>query len=185
VTKLCSVGESNTIASVAWVQRGTHLAIGTHIGTVELWDVEQYVTRSLAQSLEEHTADSRSSYSNKRVRLYNNHRARVGTMTWNTHLLTTGSRDRLIYHRDVRTKEQYSARLVGHRQEVCGLQWSPDGQTLASGGNDNHLLLWDARADTMLTRFTEHAAAVKAIAWSPHQVCCSCVSSYSSCSSKY
>ena len=30
-----------------------------------------------------------------------------------------------------------------HRQEVCGLKWSPDGQQLASGGNDNLLCIWD------------------------------------------
>lgn len=33
-------------------------------------------------------------------------------------------------------------RLAGHRQEVCGLKWSPDGQYLASGGNDNRLHVW-------------------------------------------
>jgi cell division cycle 20-like protein 1, cofactor of APC complex len=107
----------------------------------------------------------------KRVRTFQQHRARVGTMTWNAHTLTTGSRDRYIYHFDVRAREPFSSRLIGHRQEVCGLQWSPDGQHLASGGNDNHLLLWDARSSAVTARFTEHAAAVKAIAWSPHQVC--------------
>ena len=33
-----------------------------------------------------------------------------------------------------------------HRQEVCGLKWSPDGQQLASGGNDNMLCIWDIGA---------------------------------------
>ena len=27
--------------------------------------------------------------------------------------------------------------VTGHQQEVCGLAWSPDGRTLASGGNEN------------------------------------------------
>ncbi|KAM3181671.1 Fizzy-related protein, partial [Hymenolepis weldensis] len=54
---------------------------------------------------------------------------------------------------------------------VCGLKWSPDNQYLASGGNDNRLLVWshhvahDARP---LLAYEEHVAAVKAIAWSPH-----------------
>jgi cell division cycle 20-like protein 1 (cofactor of APC complex) len=43
-------------------------------------------------------------------------------------------------------------------------------QKLASGGNDNHLLVWDARSESPLFRFLDHEAAVKAIAWSPHQV---------------
>lgn len=33
--------------------------------------------------------------------------------------------------------------LESHSQEVCGLKWSPDGQQLASGGNDNVLCVWD------------------------------------------
>lgn len=40
---------------------------------------------------------------------------------------------------------------------------------LASGGNDNKLFVWDTRHTTPLWKFHEHTAAVKAIAWSPHQ----------------
>ena len=55
--------------------------------------------------------------------------------------------------------------------QVCGLKWSPDDRELASGGNDNQLYVWSAQNQQALLRFTEHQAAVKAIAWSPHQVC--------------
>ena len=38
------------------------------------------------------------------------------------------------------------------------------------GGNDNKLLIWDAaRCDVPSLKFSDHTAAVKAIAWSPHQ----------------
>lgn len=43
----------------------------------------------------------------------------------------------MILQRDVRTPPTAERRLQGHRQEVCGLKWSPDHQHLASGGNDN------------------------------------------------
>ncbi len=33
-------------------------------------------------------------------------------------------------------------KLVGHKQEVCGLKWSFDDMQLASGGNDNKLMIW-------------------------------------------
>jgi cell division cycle 20-like protein 1 (cofactor of APC complex) len=72
--------------------------------------------------------------------------------------------------RDVRIPEHYTDVLNGHRQEVCGLKWSLDEIQLASGGNDNKLLIWNSanlRAPSM--RFSEHQAAIKAIAWSPHQ----------------
>ena len=61
--------------------------------------------------------------------------------------------------------------LPAHRQEVCGLKWSPDYRSLASGGNDNKLYIWDmvAATEEPLWCFSDHKAAVKAISWSPHQ----------------
>ena len=40
---------------------------------------------------------------------------------------------------------------------------------MASGGNDNKLILWDAASANRLVKFGDHVAAVKAITWSPHQ----------------
>ncbi len=77
-------------------------------------------------------------------------------------------------HRDLRAPEEEYRRLNGHRQEICGLKWNYEGNYLASGGNDNKLLVWDIRntgagvGDKPLWKFHEHQAAVKAIAWSPH-----------------
>ena len=65
--------------------------------------------------------------------------------------------------------EHYTSKLSGHKQEVCGLKWSFDGQQLASGGNDNKLYIWSPHSNVPLLRFNEHTAAVKAISWSPHQ----------------
>lgn len=69
----------------------------------------------------------------------------------------------------------------GFRQ-VCGLKWSPDGSTLASGGNENYLCLWDScmsstggaggrmgRDHKPRKTLVEHQAAVKALAWCPFQ----------------
>jgi hypothetical protein len=53
--------------------------------------------------------------------------------------------------------------------QVCGLKWSYDGHALASGGNDNHLLIWSVHGPNPLLKFKQHTAAIKAIAWSPHQ----------------
>ena len=66
-------------------------------------------------------------------------------------------------------REQAVTSLVGHQQEVCGLKWSFDKQQLASGGNDNQLLVWNMHQSTPVQRFTKHVAAVKALAWNPHQ----------------
>ena len=84
-------------------------------------------------------------------------------------MLSSGSRDKSILHRDCRIKNNFFAKLEGHKQEVCGLKWSPDEQQLASGGNDNKLLIWSKNNyKNALVKFNEHQAAVKEIAWSPH-----------------
>lgn len=65
-----------------------------------------------------------------------------GALAWNADQLSSGSRDRMILQRDIRTPPlQSERRLQGHRQEVCGLKWSTDHQLLASGGNDNKVWL--------------------------------------------
>lgn len=51
---------------------------------------------------------------------------------------------------------------------MCGLKWSPNKEYLASGGNDNQLLIWSLRKNEPVQTHTEHNAAVKALAWSPH-----------------
>jgi cell division cycle 20-like protein 1, cofactor of APC complex len=147
VTKLCELPDNDLVTSVSWIQRGSHIAVGTHKGFVQIYDAEK----------------------RRRLRTMTGHTARVGALAWNDHILTSGSRDRLIYHRDVRSPDQYLRRLAGHKQEVCGLRWNTEDGQLASGGNDNKLCVWDKLAETPLYRFSSHTAAVKAVAWSPHQ----------------
>jgi cell division cycle 20-like protein 1, cofactor of APC complex len=147
VNKLCELQDNDLVTSVSWIQRGSHLAVGTHKGFVQIYDAEK----------------------SRRLRTMTGHTARVGALAWNEHILTSGSRDRIIYHRDVRSPEQHCKRLAGHKQEVCGLRWNGEDGQLASGGNDNKLLVWDKLSQTPLHRFSTHVAAVKAIAWSPHQ----------------
>ncbi|KNC49474.1 cell cycle switch protein CCS52a [Thecamonas trahens ATCC 50062] len=147
VFKLCDVGPNDTVASVTWVPDGKHLAVGTVQGKVEVWDAAK---RSL-------------------VRTFAGHRDRVGTMAWSTTVLATGSRDRQILQHDLRAADSHVGRFYGHNQEVCGLRWSPDEQHLASGGNDNRLLVWSVSSTLPVLKITAHKAAIKAIAWSPHQ----------------
>lgn len=150
VTPLCQL-EGDLVTSVSWIQRGTHLAIGTNKGLLIIYD----------------TLNSR------RLRTMTGHTARVSSLAWNAHILSSGSRDRTILHRDVRMPAPFLRKLTGHKQEVCGLKWNSDTEQLASGGNDNKIFVWDRMEERWLHRWGEqeggHKAAVKAIAWSPHQ----------------
>ncbi|KAG7620146.1 WD40 repeat [Arabidopsis suecica] len=146
VTKLCDLGVDETVCSVGWALRGTHLAIGTSSGTVQIWDVLRC----------------------KNIRTMEGHRLRVGALAWSSSILSSGSRDKSILQRDIRTQEDHVSKLKGHKSEICGLKWSSDNRELASGGNDNKLFVWNQHSTQPVLRFCEHAAAVKAIAWSPH-----------------
>ncbi|CAB0020240.1 unnamed protein product [Nesidiocoris tenuis] len=104
----------------------------------------------------------------KQVSKLSGHAARVGTLAWCGDVLASGSRDRSILLRDLRVPQtEFERRFSAHRQEVCGLKWSPDLQSLASGGNDNKLHIWNMHSSSPVNTFGDHVAAVKAIAWSP------------------
>ncbi|KAI0988874.1 hypothetical protein GJ496_001541 [Pomphorhynchus laevis] len=160
VTRLCDLSTvSDIVTSVSWSDRGDYISVGTTRGFVQIWDVA----------------------ASKQVTMLTGHTARVGALAWNDACICSGSRDRSILVRDIRALTNNSTantrttsivhrKLIAHKQEVCGLKWSPDKQLLASGGNDNHLIVWSANnTSTPLHTYSEHIAAVKAIAWSPHQ----------------
>ncbi|KAL2902262.1 Protein FIZZY-RELATED 2 [Bienertia sinuspersici] len=145
VTKLCDLGIDDSVCSVGWAQRGTHLAVGTNNGKVQIWDASRC----------------------KRVRTMEGHRFRVGALAWSSSVLASGSRDKNIFLRDIRAQDDYVSKLTGHKSEVCGLKWSYDNRELASGGNDNRLFVWNQHSTQPILKYSEHTAAVKAIAWSP------------------
>eukprot|EP00249_Psilotum_nudum_P013441 c24334_g1_i6 orf=1152-2321(-) len=105
----------------------------------------------------------------KKIRTLGGHLTRVGTLAWNSHILSSGSQDHSILQRDIRVQDDFISKLVGHKSEICGLKWSYDDRELASGGNDNQLFVWNQQSTQPILRFSEHTSSVKAIAWSPHQ----------------
>lgn len=152
--------DTDFVTSVSWVRdkgNSHFIAVGTNHNIVQLWDAD----------------------AERRLRSLDGHSARVGALSWNQHWLSSGGRDSLIVQHDVRSREHVVSTYVGHTQEVCGLKWNDEGSTLASGGNENLLCLWDAsmsrRGSTHADStnigprlvLTQHKAAVKALAWCP------------------
>ncbi|GAB6028900.1 hypothetical protein CHUAL_004699 [Chamberlinius hualienensis] len=141
------------VSSVSWIEDGSFLGVGTSSGDVELWDITQ----------------------KKRVRCMTGHTARVGALTWNEYILTSGSRSGYINHHDVRVPNHFVASNASHSQEVCGLRWSPNRRYLASGGNDNLIHVWPAVSSERYAEskpiytFNQHTSAVKALSWCPWQ----------------
>ena len=137
------------VSSLIWSNEGDKLAVGHSLGCVEIYDVNK----------------------KKMISNYGGHTGRVGVVSWNGNIISSGSKDCNIITRDIRCKnnnENIIIRYLGHSQEVCGLKWSFDGSQLASGGNDNNLMIWNLHSTKPIMCNNSHLAAVKAIAWSPH-----------------
>jgi len=94
VTKLCDLGLSDTVTSVGWSVKGPNLSIGTNNGEVHIWDIGKL----------------------KKVRVLHGHTNRVGSIALNSTVLSSGSRDKTILHRDLRCNTSFIAKLHGHKQ---------------------------------------------------------------------
>ncbi|CAI4062841.1 hypothetical protein SUVZ_07G1330 [Saccharomyces uvarum] len=139
--------ENTTICSVTWSDDDCHISIGKEDGNTEIWDIE---TMSLIRTM-------RSGLG-----------VRIGSLSWLDTLVATGSRSGEIQINDVRIKQHIVSTWEEHTGEVCGLSYKSDGLQLASGGNDNTVMIWDTR--TSLPQFSKktHTAAVKALSWCPY-----------------
>ncbi|CAN6653980.1 APC/C activator protein Cdc20p [Trichomonascus vanleenenianus] len=148
VSSLMECTNGSYIASVKWSGDGAYLSIGLSDGDVQIWDVEEQT----------------------KLRSMTGHSARVGVMSWDKHIVSSGCRDGSIWNHDVRIAEHKVSEFSNHSAEVCGLEWRSDGSQLASGGNDNIVNIWDARS--AIPKFTKsnHRAAVKALSWCPWQM---------------
>lgn len=147
VERLCRLAAGN-ITALRWTGEGGHLSIGSSTGEVLIWDAREF----------------------RQVRSLSTHRRRIGALAWFGGVLSSGSSDAEIHQHDVRMRDSLIVRRVeAHKDLVCGLDYSQDGQ-LASGGNDNTVCIWEnATAATPSLVLSEHRAAVKALRWCPWQ----------------
>lgn len=129
------------VASVNWSGDGSYLAVGTTSGDTQIWDVQ----------------------SNTKLRSMTGQNCRIGVLSWDKHLVSSGGRDGSIFHHDVRMANHTVRQLYGHADDVCGLKWRWDGQSLASGGNDNTVNIWDARSTEPTHQKRQHTGAIKVI----------------------
>ena len=72
--------EDDYVTSVSWGADGKHIAVGTSSSAVQIWDANRV----------------------KQIRSLNGHAARVGALSWNNAILSSGGRDSIIINHDVR-----------------------------------------------------------------------------------
>lgn len=152
--RLCTLREeSDAAACVSWNPNGMHLAVGTFTTGLHYYDAN--CGRLLRKFSEEKGRQG----------------ARVGSTAFKSEdIFASGWYDGSVQIHDLRVKEDYVSNLLSHTKEICGLSWSMDGKTLASGSDDNSVCLWRPyiSPDPIFT-LSHNDSAVKALAWSPHQ----------------
>jgi cell division cycle 20, cofactor of APC complex len=151
------------------------------------WCTQPGMSQYIAVGTNSHAVHVYDGHELQRVNTLSGHTGRVSALSWNQQSLSSGGRDSVILNHDIRAAQHTTTRYVAHEQEICGLKWNDDSTTLASGGNENFLCLWDAamsgRRDTAAGRrrssglqaneyaprlvLDEHRAAVKALDWCP------------------
>jgi WD40 repeat protein len=57
--------------------------------------------------------------------------------------------------------------LDGHRQPVCGVAISPNGDLVASSSKDGTVKLWDVASGELLATFDSHTGAVNSVSFDP------------------
>lgn len=146
--------EDDSISAVKWLKDGNRLLVGTDKGMIHLWDTRNSI------KLREFEA------STKRIDV-------ITTMNMSDEIFTIGNLDKSIITYDLRESGSNFTNGIynfhGHSQEVCGLKWSPDDRYLASGGNDNKLIIWNKNMAKLEKKFNQHCSAVKAIDWCPYK----------------
>ena len=140
--------ECDYYSSLAWTKDASKLIVGTNNGTIEIFDAETQKKISTINAIPE------------RIDI-------IAPMNISYNIFSFGSQDSAIKTYDMRQATKEISSMNGHRQEVCGLKWSPDDRRLASGGNDNKLIIWNISKSDPEQKLSGHTSAVKAIDWSP------------------
>ena len=69
--------------------------------------------------------------------------------------------------KEVPTGLQCLCTLRGHKEGIYGIAWSPDGQVLASAGEEKKIFLWNPMQCSSLDQLEGHTDVVSSVAWSP------------------
>ncbi|NWV51200.1 FZR1 protein, partial [Daphoenositta chrysoptera] len=141
VTRLCDLSvEGDSVTSVGWSERGNLVAVGTHKGFVQIWDAA----------------------AGKKLSMLEGHTARVGK-EW-------GGRAELSVPGLIFFPCCVLSRFKILSSRNCGvLIWVWWWHKFDRVSPLCQLLVWNHSSLSPVQQYTEHLAAVKAIAWSPHQ----------------
>ncbi|KAI1486282.1 WD40-repeat-containing domain protein [Biscogniauxia mediterranea] len=68
---------------------------------------------------------------------------------------------------DVSSEKIPERRILGHKEDIDGLAFSPDSKFLASGSDDHTACIWEVDTGKMQTKLTYHRSHVTTVCFSP------------------
>lgn len=158
--EICTLlGHSHIVKSVAFSPNGQILASGSWDKTIKLWDVN----------------------TGAEICTIIGHRLQVNSVAFSPQgqILASASYDRTIrlwqiptfaddLHREFKNRPCYSllSTLSGHAWAVLTVAFSPDGQILATGSDDNTIKLWEVNTGQLIYTLISHSWSVVAVAFS-------------------
>lgn len=111
---------------------------------------------------------------------YQNHTDVVYDLCWSPdgRQIASASRDQTVHICDATSGAKWLRAIAlragfrytlfdGHTAQVNAVAWSPDGHFIASGGDDDSVIVWEVVSKNILTCFQAHTDVVQAVAWSP------------------
>ncbi|KAA8648770.1 WD40 repeat domain-containing protein [Aspergillus tanneri] len=144
---------SNYVTSLAFSSENggkSILAVARHSGTLCLWSTFDSEVRFEVSHPETITCVAFKQTKSRRLS------ERFGNVEIDTEDLAVGDDSGTIWYYSVEwadesTRNEYDwqgsmtllAKITAHSQQVCGITWSPDGNYMATGGNDNACLIFE------------------------------------------
>ncbi|GAB4501723.1 MAG: PQQ-binding-like beta-propeller repeat protein [Anaerolineales bacterium] len=153
--RLTLVGHSAQVFSADFSADGKRIVTGSYDGTLRFWDA---ATGRLLQTLE-----MESTLKSRRI-------TQVQYNPQNSLLLVQVQDDSSLYLIDPQSGA-LKMRLIGQEDTVRDFDFSPDGNWLASVGDDANLIIWDLRPGTpdaarAVRKFREHFGTIYSITYS-------------------
>jgi WD40 repeat protein len=160
---------------VAFCPDGVHLASGSDIGKIKVWEVlpsgeEKVVANGHWRDFtEDDLTENRGFFVEdegggfqKPMEYW------IGAMTFTPDgkVLITGSRDSTIKYFEMPTANDLRT-LKGHAGWVRSLAVSPDGRVLVSASDDQTIKLWDVAAGRQFRTLKGHSGPVRQVVFSP------------------